>query len=87
MSSRRQTLPTRMPFGFVSVFSELAPADRERILRLRDAYLAARLERMEQIAAAHVLEGWPARTFNYVAKEKEQERAWIAELMTKIEND
>ena len=71
----------------VGLFGELAPADRERILRLRDAHLAARLERMEKIAAAHVLEGWPARTFNHVAKEKEQERAWIAELMTNIDND
>ena len=71
----------------VGLFGELAPADRERILRLRDTYLAARLERMDRIASAHVLEGWPARTFDYVANEKRQERAWIAGLITKIHSD
>ncbi len=68
----------------VGLFSQLQPSDRERILRLRDTYLAARIERMEQIAAAHVMEGWSARTFEYVLHEVKEERKWIAVLMTKI---
>lgn len=69
----------------VGLFSQLKPADRERILRLRDAHLAATLQRMEQIAAAHVMEAWSARTFEHVLHEVKQERRWIEELMTKIQ--
>ncbi|WP_263368024.1 PadR family transcriptional regulator [Edaphobacter bradus] len=71
----------------VGLFSEIEPVDRERILRLRDAYLAGRLERLEHIAGAHALTGWPARTFDYVASEVAEERKWIAGLMTKIQED
>jgi DNA-binding PadR family transcriptional regulator len=69
----------------VGLFSQLQPANRERILRLRDSHLTASLERMEQIAAAHQMEGWSARTFEYVLHEKKEERKWIAELMTRIQ--
>jgi len=68
----------------VGLFSQLQPADRERILHLRDSHLVASLERMEQIAAAHKMEGWSARTFEYVLNEKKEERKWIAELMNRI---
>ncbi len=68
----------------VGLFSQLLPSDRERILCLRDTHLAARLERMEQIAAAHRMEGWSARTFEYVLQEVKEERKWIAALMKKI---
>lgn len=69
----------------VGLFDQLEPADRERILRLRDAHLAARFERLRTIEQARVLHSWPAITFRYVVEEQESERRWIAELMTKIQ--
>lgn len=69
----------------VGLFSQLQPSDRERILRLRDTHLVARLKRMEQIAAAHEMDGWSARTFEHVFHEVKEERRWIAELMTRIQ--
>ncbi len=71
----------------VGLFGELQPADRERILRLRDTYLAARLERMRLIEQAHVLQDWPALTFSHVVEGQESERRWIAGLMTKIQEN
>lgn len=68
----------------IGLFGELEPADRERILRLRDVYLAAMVDRLGQIEQAHVMTGWPAMTLSYVLAERERERRWIAELMTKI---
>jgi DNA-binding PadR family transcriptional regulator len=71
----------------VGLFGELKPADRERILHLRDKFLAVRAERMSKIAGAHVLQGWPALTFEFVASELTLERKWIAELLTRIEEN
>lgn len=71
----------------VGLFGQLEPADRERILRLRDKFLALRGVRMSQIAGAHVLQGWPALTFDFVAAEIAHERKWIAELLTRIEEN
>ena len=71
----------------VGLFGLLEPAERETILQLRDTHLAAMVVRLRQIEQAHVMEGWPAMTFGYVLAEREHERAWIAELMTKIQGD
>ena len=69
----------------VGLFSQLQSADRERILRLRDTHLAARLQRIEQIGAAHEMDEWSGRTFAYVLHEVKEERKWIAELITRIQ--
>ena len=68
----------------VGLFDLLDTPTRERILRLRDEHLAARLDRVRQIAKAHIIEGWPANTMDYVLKELQLERKWIAQLMTQI---
>lgn len=69
----------------VGLFSQLQSADRERILRLRDTHLAARLQRIEQIGAGHEMDEWSGRTFAYVLHEVKEERKWIAELITRIQ--
>jgi DNA-binding PadR family transcriptional regulator len=71
----------------LGLFGLLDLKDRVRILELRDAHLAARLERVERIAAARRLEGWPAKTINYVIRELKEERNWIVELAKGIEGD
>jgi DNA-binding PadR family transcriptional regulator len=71
----------------IGLFGELEPAEREKILRLRDAQLAGTVERLRLIEEAHVMTGWPAQAFGYTLAERERERAWIAELMTKIHGD
>ena len=71
----------------LGLFSLLDLEDRSRILKLRDAHLAARLERVERIAVARPLEGWPAKAIDYVIKELKEERRWIAELAEGIEED
>jgi DNA-binding PadR family transcriptional regulator len=71
----------------LGLFSLLDLKERVRILELRDAHLADRLERLERIAAARPLEGWPAKTVDYVIAELKQERRWIAELAKGIEED
>ena len=68
----------------VGLFGLLDTPTRERILRLRDVYLAARLDRIRQIAKAHIVEGWAASTMNHVTKELQLERKWIAQLMIQI---
>jgi DNA-binding PadR family transcriptional regulator len=68
----------------VGLFGELDTPARERILRLRDGHLANRLDRIRQIAKAHIIEGWPATTMDHVLKELQFERKWIAQLMTQI---
>ena len=69
----------------VGLFGLLAPEDRRRILELRDQHLQSRLQRMEQIAAGRQLQGWPAKTFNYVSGELAMERKWIAQMEDGIE--
>jgi DNA-binding PadR family transcriptional regulator len=64
----------------VGLFGLLDSASRRRILELRDAHLQARQARMDRIGGMRPLEGWPAKTFNYVTNELELERRWIAEL-------
>lgn len=71
----------------VGLFSLLDFPDRLRILEMRDARLATSLERVERIASARPLEGWPAKTVDYVTSELERERRWIAELRKGIEED
>ncbi|HEY6414525.1 MAG TPA: PadR family transcriptional regulator [Edaphobacter sp.] len=68
----------------VGLFDQLDTASRRRILELRDAHLAARLDRLNQIAQAHVIEGWPASSLQHVTKELQLERQWIAQLATQI---
>jgi DNA-binding PadR family transcriptional regulator len=68
----------------VGLFGLLDTPARERILRLRDDHLAARLDRVRQIAKAHIIGGWPATTMNHVLKELQLERKWIAQLVTQI---
>lgn len=68
----------------VSLFDLLEPQDRERILRQRDLYLAARQQRVAHIGDGRALEGWPAISFDRVAGEIAGERRWIAELITRI---
>jgi len=68
----------------VGLFGQLNKPTRQRILELRDDYLAARLVRLRQIAKAHVIDGWPASTMAHITKELQLERKWIARLMTQI---
>lgn len=68
----------------VGLFGLLDSPTRERILRLRDDHLAARLDRIHQIAKAHIIEGWSATTMDHVLKEIQLERKWISQLMTQI---
>jgi DNA-binding PadR family transcriptional regulator len=68
----------------VGLFGQLSKPTRQRILELRDDYLAARLARLRQIAKAHVIDGWPASTMAHITKELQLERKWIARLMTQI---
>jgi len=64
----------------VGLFDLLEPADRLRILRLRDSYLADRLRQSAAIAQAHQISGWPARSFAFATEQLNRERDWIAEL-------
>jgi DNA-binding PadR family transcriptional regulator len=64
----------------VGMFSELDAAQRERILQVREEYLAARLARVRQIAKAHEMGGWGASTVGFVAKELQMELKWIEQL-------
>lgn len=68
----------------VGLFSELGRAERERILRLRDEFLAARLKRVRAIAEAREIGTWGASTVGFVIKELQSERKWIAQLMEQI---
>lgn len=68
----------------VGLFGLLDTPTRERILRLRDVHLAARLDRIHQIAKAHIIVDWSATTVDHVLKEIQLERKWISQLMTQI---
>jgi DNA-binding PadR family transcriptional regulator len=68
----------------VGLFDLLDTATRERILQVRDGHLAARLDRLRDIAKAHIIEGWPASSMQHVTKELRLERKWIVQLMTRI---
>lgn len=69
----------------VGLFDLLDVPTRRRILELRDQRLTARLERMSEISAAHAMSGWPARTVDFVVTGLERERAWIAQLLARID--
>lgn len=64
----------------VGLFALLEPADRLRILQLRDQHLAERLERMAVIGQSHEITGWAALNFEFVSSELTRERTWIAKL-------
>jgi DNA-binding PadR family transcriptional regulator len=68
----------------VGLFDELERADRERILRLRDEYLAARLERVRLIGKSREIGFWGSNTVAFVVKELQLERKWIQHLMEQI---
>jgi DNA-binding PadR family transcriptional regulator len=68
----------------VGLFGQLDKPTRQRILQLRDDYLAARLIRLRHIARAHIIDGWPASTMAHVTKELTLERKWIAQLTSQI---
>ncbi len=68
----------------VGLFGLLDTPTRRRILELRDSHLSARLDRVRQIAKAHIIEGWPASSMQHVMKQIQLERRWIAQLVTHI---
>lgn len=68
----------------VGLFDLLSREDRERILRLRDDFLAARLKRVQQVGKSRELGFWPGSTVAFVITELQLERRWIARLITQI---
>jgi DNA-binding PadR family transcriptional regulator len=68
----------------VGLFDELERAERERILRLRDDYLAERLKRVRGIGESREIGAWGASTVGFVARELQAERKWIAQLIEQI---
>jgi DNA-binding PadR family transcriptional regulator len=70
----------------VGLFSLLDVPTRRRILELRDRCLAARMKRLEAIAAARTMSGWPAESFYFVVSGVEREREWIARMFAQIES-
>ena len=70
----------------VGLFGLLDTPTRQRILELRDNHLASRLDRLNQIAQSHIIEGWAASSMQHVTKEIRLERKWIAQLMTQIQS-
>ncbi len=68
----------------VGLFDCVAPADRERIVRLRDAYLSSRLDQIAVIAKSPALQGWGRYTVSFVIDQAELERRWLAELLNRI---
>lgn len=68
----------------VGLFSCLGRPDRERILNMREEFLAARFKRLEEIGASHSMDKWATSTAKFAASEIAHEREWIAELMTQL---
>jgi DNA-binding PadR family transcriptional regulator len=67
----------RLRVGF---FAELNATQRERILLVREEYLAERLARVKEIAKAHEMNEWAASTVGFVMKELQMELKWIEQL-------
>lgn len=71
----------RLRVGF---FKQLEKPERERILDLRDEYLSERLAFLRHVNKAKKIGEWAAATVQFVAKEIQLERRWIAELRAQI---
>jgi DNA-binding PadR family transcriptional regulator len=68
----------------VGLFDELDAAQRERILLVREEYLAERLARVRQIAKAHEMGEWATSAVGFVMKELQMELKWIEQLRKQI---
>jgi DNA-binding PadR family transcriptional regulator len=66
------------------LFGFLNPADRKRILELRQNYLAPRLERVRQIARIPHMDRWASTTVRFLEKQLVLEGKWISEMMKQV---
>jgi DNA-binding PadR family transcriptional regulator len=68
----------------VGLFGVLRPAARERIMALRQNWLAARSERLRKLAAAMDLGDWGKEVVAFLSKQVATERKWTGDLQCKM---
>lgn len=67
----------------VGLFGFLDPTARERILELREAWLAKRAERFRRLSAAMELGEWGGEVVSFLRKQVDRERKWTVGLRKK----
>lgn len=67
----------------VGLFGFLGAAAQDRILELREAWLAKRAERFSKLSASMELGEWGGQVVGFLRKQVEAERKWTVELRKK----
>jgi DNA-binding PadR family transcriptional regulator len=68
----------------VGLFMVLDTAEREQILRQRDSWLAAREERLNNLAATVDVGGWGGEVVHFLLGQTRSERHWIARMERRV---
>ena len=68
----------------VGLFMVLDTAARERIMRERDHWLAAREEKLRKLEAAVDVGNWGGEVVRFLRKQARSERSWISRLRRKL---
>ena len=71
----------------VGLFMVLGAAEREQILRERDGWLAAREEKLTNLAAAMDVGEWGGEVVRFLRQQTRSERQWIARLERRVRQD